>query len=345
MAKYTDAWATVMVQGFRHKQVFYLDLFAGKGEHGRKEPATPLRVFRRIANNPHLLHAIKLVFNDVKRSNIVHLKGLLQAQPGYDELQIPPSFLNVRVDNELAARIQSAGLHPAFCFIDPYGFKGLSSSLVRAVVSKWGCDCLVFFYTSGINRNLMNPDSRQDLESLFGKRAFDRLSEKVRSGAVSREKQILSAFQETCFDCGARYYLPLQFNFPATARVSHHLIFLSKSPLAFSIIKDVMSKYSQLEDGVPNYVYVDGCEDAGDQLNLTGAGPMWVLMQHLSEEFSGKKLLVKTVLDRYHRSHGTCTTKNVRDALKQLEVEGRLKVVAGRRKKGTMGDKLHVVFK
>ncbi|HUV31618.1 MAG TPA: three-Cys-motif partner protein TcmP [Acidobacteriota bacterium] len=347
---YFVAWAGVLNQS--SEKLVYLDLYAGRGQYWTGEISTPLMVLRRAAELPFLRDKLLAIFNDVKPLNCSHLRKLIDDENFNVKFRNAPIVLQREVDEPLARVLGTKKKPPTFCFIDPYGYKGVSMQLIESVVKDFACECLVFFHTSGINRNMDRPDCRPDFVRLFGEARYKRLLGQSAARARDREHCILDAFAETAREAGARYVLPMQFNFKRTRRISHHLVFLTKHPLGFSIMKYVMAKHSsKTDEGIPwyggrvSYVYIEGYEGCAKQLSFGIDGPMAELKDLLRKEFGGRWLRVRDVIDSCDKKQYLYTSQNIKSALSELEKDGRLHVrvpPARRRRKGTFADELWI---
>ena len=71
-----------------------------------------------------------------------------------------------------------------------------------------------------------------------------------------RELTILEEICEALGSMGGRYVLPFRFKNLSGTRTSHHLIFVSKHPLGYKIMKEIMAgESSKTEQGVPTFEY------------------------------------------------------------------------------------------
>jgi hypothetical protein len=243
----------------------------------------------------------------------------------------------------LIAKITAGSI---FCFIDPCGYKGISLNLLQVVLESWGCDCVLFFNTSGINRNINRADQAHHMKAIFGSDKLQRVINKIKNEPKKREYIILDEFKKACFKIGARYFLPFQFNKTRSKRISHHLIFFSKHHLGFKIMKEVMAKYSHSEDDIPHYIYIEGWDKAGDYDNLPFTGPMVELKARILSDFKEKKLMVQNIIDIYNKRGLYYTDKNVKDALLNLEQQNKVIIITGKkRRKGMLGNDSIVSFK
>jgi hypothetical protein len=252
------------------------------------------------------------------------------------------------VDSLTPDIVDKIKLMPSFCFIDPYGFKGVTIKLVRSAIKDWGCECMIFFNTSDINRNLELGQSEAHLRMIFGTDNYNRLLKKISSYPMKREEYILSVFHEACKDAGAKFLLKFQIN--CLKGQKYHLIYLTKHRLGFNKMKKVMAKYSRSVDGgIPLYLYAEGYKTAGDQqsLDLYLTMSMAKLKHLLLQTFAGRKITVKRIIKTCDENGLLYTERNIKDALDHLEIDGVIKdLTPGKRKrqKGTFGENRIVKF-
>ena len=151
---------------------------------------------------------------------------------------------------------------PTLFLVDPWGYKGLSSQLVIAVLKDWGCNCTFFFNYNRINIGLANPMVQEHMVALFGEDCAQPLREK-RAGRSPEDRESCIV-EELCAAFGAklagakqeRYVLPFRFKNGAGTRTGHHLFFVSKHPLGYSIMKEITAAESSLhEQGVSSFHY------------------------------------------------------------------------------------------
>ncbi len=152
---------------------------------------------------------------------------------------------------------EKLNLVPTFFFVDPWGYKGLSLGLINSVVKNWGCDCIFFFNFNRINMGLNNKAVEPHIDVLFGKERADTLRHKLEGLEPNeREAAIIEALFEALKELGAKYVLPFCFKDENGTRTSHHLIFATKHPLPYRIMKEIMAKYSSEEhQGVASFGY------------------------------------------------------------------------------------------
>jgi three-Cys-motif partner protein len=167
VAKYFDAWAKVILATQKKypqhvQRMAYIDLFAGPGRYDDQSKSTPLLVLETILSSPELSGRIITWFNDKDLANIESLKTSISQLPGIERLKYLPAFYNEEVGDEIAEMFSRIKLVPAFFFVDPWGYKGLSLNLVSSIIKDWGCDCVFFFNYNRVNMGVNNDAIRTE---------------------------------------------------------------------------------------------------------------------------------------------------------------------------------------
>ncbi len=271
------------------------------------------------------------------------MQNAIDHLPGVDKLKHKPIVWNNEVGSEMVKLFSSIHLVPTLFFVDPWGYKGLSLQLVNSVLKDWGCDCIFFFNYNRINMGLSNPMVQEHMAALFGETRVQSLSEKL--AGLSAEDRENCVVEELCGALGAkqgRYVLPFSFKNDAGTRTSHHLIFVSKHPLCYGIMKDIMAAESSLhEQGVPSFQYSPA--DKRFPLLFELNRPLDDLEEMLLDAFAGRTLVMNDIYERHHIGR-RFIKKNYKDALKQLEVKGLISCEPSKRPKDTFGDNVKVSF-
>jgi three-Cys-motif partner protein len=329
VAKYFDAWSRVMVsnakRGMPIDRLAYIDLFAGPGRYKSGAKSTPLMVLERAVEDSFLSKLLMAIFNDGDQENTSSLKSEIAAIEGIKNLRFAPKVYCSEVGAEAEIMFKAAGGCPAFSFIDPFGYKGLSRGVIQRVVQDWGCDCVFFFNYSRINAGINNDAVRKHMDALFGQARVDRMREVIRDfSPAEREAFILEELAQSLGELGARYMLPFRFRRADGSRTSHALVFVTKHQLGYKIMKGIMAAESSTEDeGVPSFEYSPA--DARCPLLFSLARPLEGLANELMERFAGRRLRVEDVIGQHHV--GTpFVDKNYKAALSRLEAAGVLQI-------------------
>ena len=345
VAKYFVAWAGIMAH--QHDKIAYLDLFSGPGAYADGTPSTPLLVMGAAAAKPLIASRLVSIFNDVNEDSAQKLEHALASVPGIDKLTYDPKIMNADVSDEVITELEDLQkMVPSLSFIDPYGYRGLTLNLIGRVVRDWGCEVIFFFNYQRINAAISNPEVRKHMEALFTAERLAELQTELASAKKDdRPDVIFQHLGGRLEELGGTYQRPFLFRL-SNGRLLRSLMFVSKSPLGYDIMKGVMANEGLKDpDGVSTFTfYVDG---GGLALPLDGAAtPYQVLLDELPSQFAGRTLTRKEVFEEHNV--GTPYVKaNYLKALIELEENGAITCdpAADERRAGTMAeDRVSITF-
>ena len=349
--KYFKAWAKIMagqVEGAKNPRLVYIDLFCGPGKYEDGAISTPLLMLEHVIATAELRHKVIAVFNDADAERTADLKKNIRALPGIDTLQHDVQIRTGDVDDELVAHFASINMVPAFSFIDPFGYKGVTLELLEALMKGWGSDMVLFFPFDRINAALKNPKVAKHVDSLFGKDRADRLRE-LTSGMhpENREALIIEEFAEALRERGYTYIIPYVFEYEQKDRTSHYLIFVSKHLLGYGIMKNIMYKASEDKNqGIARFGYVRSQSKKRTPLLSLLNTPLNDLSEELLNTFSGRKLTMKEIYREHQKTLGInpFIEKNYKNALNLLDAAKKITTSKPDRRKGTLADDIVVMF-
>ena len=355
VAKYFSAWANVM---FRREKwllqtgrksgnikLAYVDLFAGPGKYADGSKSTPFDVLFTAVNNDNSRESLATVFNDKSKADADSLREHIASIPDFERLRYRPVVLNRDVGAEISRTFEKISMVPTLLFVDPWGYKGLSLSLIHSVLKNPGSECIMFFNYNRINPGLNNTTVKKHMDELFGPSRADRLRRKlVGLNSDERELTIVEEIAGAFRDLGGKYVLPFRFKNDRGSRTSHHLIFISKHFKGYEIRKDIMaSESSGANQGVPSFEYNPATKNYPLLFELTR--PLDELEGQLLNDFAGRKLPMCKVYER-HSVGRPFLVRHYKEALKNLEAKGVIKTEppSPPRRKNTFAERVIVSF-
>lgn len=320
VSKYFWAWAKAIIPTAKNWQgkIAYFDLFAGPGRYKDGTASTPLKVLRQAIKDPEMSKMLVSVFNDVDAGHSRALEKAIKALPGIEKLKYQPDVNNEEVGAEIVQQFEKMHFVPTLFFVDPWGYKGLSLRLVNSVLKDWGCECIFFFNYNRISMGLANEKVEEHMNALFGQERADKLREHIDGlDPDQRELTIIEELVAALKEMGGKYVLPFRFKNEKGMRTSHHLIFVSKHPLGYGIMKGIMAgESSRSDEGVPSFEYNPA--DQRQPRLFEFSRPLADLRGMLRKHFGGRTLAVKKIYEE-HNIDRPYILKNYKDALKQLE--------------------------
>jgi three-Cys-motif partner protein len=327
VAEYFFIWAKIIIPNAKKtsKRIGYIDLFAGPGRYDDGTKSTPLLIVERAIADPDMRKMLVCIFNDAAEAHSQSLDAAIKALPGVETLKYQPHLQTSEVDDETVKQFERIRLVPSFAFIDPWGYRGLSLPLLRAVLKDWGCDCVFFFNYNRINMGLDNPSVERHMAAIFGERRLAELRALLPGlDPTECEAIVMRMLTDALRELGGKYVLPFRFR-NEEGRVSHYLIFVAKHFRGYERMKEVMAKHSSsATDGIPSLEF-DPRDPHGEELELPFHTEMDSLKEMLLGDHAGKRLTVRTVFEEHSVGRPYILT-NYRDALKQLEAEGQIQV-------------------
>ncbi|MEG3874253.1 three-Cys-motif partner protein TcmP [Microcoleus sp. Z1_B5] len=345
VAQYFWAWAKVIIKTAKKgsNKIAYIDLFSGPGRYQDGSKSTPLLILERAIADPDMSQMLVTLFNDKNSNHTQSLKQAIASIPDIGRLRHEPIVLNKEVGEEIFQAIQQINNNvPTLFFVDPWGYKGLSLKLIRSLIKGWGCDCIFFFNYNKINPGLNNPKVKEHMNSLFGQERVNVLQPELKlMSPEQRELTIVNAICKALEEVGGSHVQDFCFKNAKANRTSHYLIFVSKSRIGHSIIKDIMGRKSSIFDqGVPSFEYNPA---PAIQLSLFDIKPPDELENMLLDEFAGKTLTMLEVYNQHHVGK-RYIKKNYKQALLKLEAEGKIITNPSKRTENTFGDSVEITF-
>jgi three-Cys-motif partner protein len=327
VAKYFKAWAKV-ITGYMKGQggdprIAYIDLFAGPGRYKDGAKSTPMQILELAIEDETLRNSLVTMFNDKEEENTSSLVQAIKDIAGIDTLKHLPSVMTSEVGDEMVKLFEGMNLVPTLFFVDPWGYKGLSLRLINSVLKDWACECIFFFNYNRINMGLSNPSVKEHMDALFGEERGEEVRKKLEGlSPYLRELTIVEEICEALIEMGGKYTLPFGFKNAKGTRTKHHLIFVSKHPLGYKIMKSVMAnESSSTEQGVPTFEYSPATQDQPLLFEL--ARPLDDLEDMLLEEYAGKTLPMKQIYEE-HNYGRRYIEKNYKTLLGKMEVAGKI---------------------
>jgi three-Cys-motif partner protein len=331
------------------KSLTYLDLFAGRGEYEDGEPATAKMVLDVAYNHGKigaLREKLRLRLNESNQTIVRELERVVNDHPLSKQLALRPLITHSTVEKSYKSNLTPDEC--TFTFIDPWGYKGISMDLLMEVIGNWGSDCLFYLSIRGIRRNLDGQKQRQDLQGIFGESGLKAMQKAHNSGGktISFYEVVLGALRNAINQRQPAYVLPFVMEFEQRKAVSHCLVFITKHPRGFHLMKDIMAGESFVDsEGFPEYFY-----RGLPQLSFAFESKRRKTAHRMMKDFAGANMLVKQVIDKCDELGYEYPKRNLKQALLMLEDEGKLDVDRARDKRQTrngqptLGDSRRVQF-
>jgi three-Cys-motif partner protein len=346
VTKYFSAWWSIMAghltKFWKDRRIAYYDFFSGQGIYDDGTKSTPILILEEAVGNDYLRNNLITKFVD---SNLEHCRLLNEAIfsiPNITELNFEPKVHKISVSDPLIEKLESYSKMPKLVFIDPWGYKGLSSRLIDAVIKDWGCDCIFLFNYDSINRWLTNPNV-----TLLGDDRLKKLqtsAENIKS--YEREEKIMRELEHALYENRCKYVLKFCFKKGSGKRTSHYIVFVTKHIKGYNEMKKIMVKVSSDDlSGEPTFEYNPFLENGIYKfLETDSTKPSRRLQELLLKDFAGKTITFGEIFGkREHHVGKPYTEKHYRYALIGLKEEGIISVERNFRK-GTFPKEVLITF-
>lgn len=354
--KYFWPWAKIISKQVRKRgdaKIGYVDLFAGSGRYEDGSKSTPILILEGAIRDDQIREMLVTLFNDQDPEKIKTLREEVSRIDGINLLKHAPFFMTAIVGEELAQKFEQRETIPSLFFLDPWGYKGLSLRLIKAVLRPWGCDCIFFFNYNRINAALSNPTFDNNMNNFFGKEPAEKLRQALKGKSPDqRERLIISDLKQALKELGGTYNIEYFFKDSSGHKTSHFLILTSKHPLAESIMKEIMAAESSRADhGIASFGFNPRDKDSekNEQSTLFEmSNPLEDLGLALLQDFAGRTMRVREIFQQHHVGKHF-VLKNYKEAINMLDSTGRIQTEppAELRKRAgrvTLGDDVVVIF-
>lgn len=329
LRRYLGAWFPIMYQ--RNKRIIYLDAFAGPGVYTGGEQGSPLialktlithKVFPKMGGTEFWF-----VFIEEDKSRYQRLEQEIatfwQKKDEHSNIKIDvinDEFINIAQDVLNKIEPKGATLAPAFAFIDPYGWKGITLNQMMQFVSfdKW--EILFTFMVEYISRFLDKPDTQKSLRDYFD---TDKYSEFGSLSGIERRKSLRDLFVAQ-LESSFRHITPFEM-VSNRGKTEYFLIHGTRNIKGLEVMKDVM----WMLDPTGNFRFETRW--MGRQV-LFGSEIIQDLKNAIFEKFEGREVSISDI-EKFVLTDTPYTIKHVRKPLKEMETEGIISATNRQRKR------------
>jgi three-Cys-motif partner protein len=343
VVKYFRPWTTIILS--KVDKVGYLDLYCGPGKFKDGTKSTPLLILEQIAGSERLKDSVVTTFNDHNPVFIDDLKREVSHIVGIEELRYEPKY-STDVGEAYEEFFENTKTIPLLCFLDPWGYKGLTRKLIEGIVKGFGSEVIFFFNYSRINAAIQNDLVEPHVGAIFGEERLVRLREVMkRLSPEARESLLMQELGMVFEEIGAPYLIP--FRIQRESGQKHYICFVSKHPKGYEVMKDIMAGLGIKDiDGVPQFQYLPAKVQKELGLQFDSESPILALPGALRQRFRGQALSVGEIF-KLHNVGTPFIRPNYKMVLKAMEDDG--EVVCDppkdKRKANSLADHVIVTFK
>lgn len=337
VSEYFPKYCKIIVLRHMPQRIGYFDLFAGPGLYEDGNLSTPLLLAKKCNNDKMLKEKVWMVFNDNTYSK--QLKENFQKLYPEGTFKHKPHFGHSTVgeceeiNNFITKSHMREGKNecPAVLFIDPFGYKGIDTSILSQFLSFWGNELFIFINTKRINPALEN-DKFEPLMRLLFPKSFETLKNVIRAKrSVSERLQMIIEYLgkefETILGCSI-YYTAFKFQEEDIETTSHFILHLTKSKRGFDLIKQIYNDFANVGtifDGVNTYTFdVKKITNPVADLFDTASENIDVLKEKLYHQYCGRTLNALDLFEE-HQVNELYSRAHYVQALRRLVEERKIK--------------------
>lgn len=256
VSKYFESWAAII--GRRSEKMHYIDLYAGRGAYADGHASTPINILNFAVQDSECRSKLQAMLNDKSEKSAAILRQNIAAIPNIQSLTFAPRVYSTPIDKDFTTRAEQVeNLGSSFIFVDPFGGKGVSLALLKALLKHEKTDGFLFFNYNRTNMWLQNPLVEHIVRGLFGDVRYESLRAHVEgldeTAVDERERVMIDAFQNALLEEISARSVPFKLVTQDEKKI-YYLFGISKNRTAFKIMKDVMGKQSTAHSqGVPTF--------------------------------------------------------------------------------------------
>jgi three-Cys-motif partner protein len=159
LESYLDRWAPILLQTGGHSNAWFIDAFAGKGQDDQGNPGSPLlacQVAQRLSKIPAIRRlnptpTLRIVAIEERRSYFRALQQSVSAFISGQDACIEPLYGTLEDHFEAVWNLGEPS-DPKLFFLDPFGVKGLSATVIQDSLKRDRHEVLLLFSDAGAHR-------------------------------------------------------------------------------------------------------------------------------------------------------------------------------------------------
>lgn len=291
LERYLSAWIPIL--GTHHKDLLYIDGFAGPGKYSKGEDGSPIIAIRAaLKYKNYSNHNIRLVFVEKERKRAALLKQILS---GFSTLgkriqyDIKPGVDFRSAWQDLAEEYESSGwpLPPTLAFIDPFGWTGIPLSVIKDILSHDRCEVFITLMYEEFNRFRELSSQEMNFNELFGTTEWQRVI--THENAHDRKMAWINLYRSQLQGEVARHVFCFEMR-NANNVTKYFLVYATNSLKGVKKMKESMWK----SDPSGEYKFSDA--DDPNQCELFGSNPDYgYLKQLILNKFGGSETTIRQI--------------------------------------------------
>lgn len=336
VSEYFPKYCSIIIKRHVPERIGYIDLFSGPGIYEDGNPSTPILIARKCLKDGILRNKVWMVFNDNTYSDQLKQNfanefpdGSFVYKPHFGHSTVGESK---EIDDFITKRRYKGNYNeqPSVLFIDPYGYKGINTSVLSQFLSLWGNELFIFINSKRINPALENDKFEQPMRCLFPT-SYDEIKKEIRTKrTVSERLQLIidNLGKEFGRLLNAKvYYTAFKFQEEDIETTSHFILHLTKNKRGFDLVKQIYNDFANVGtifDGVNTYTFdVKRITNPITELFDVKSENIDYLKKALFEEYRGRTLSSFDLFEE-HQQGSMYSRSHYVVALRRLVEEGKV---------------------
>ncbi len=334
VSEYFPKYCSIIIKKHVPEKIGYLDLFSGPGMYEDGNPSTPILIARNCMKDEDLKNRVWMVFNDKfyseqlkKNFNKEFPEGTFKYKPHFGHSTVGESqeINDFIVKNTCKGRFNE---QPSVLFIDPWGYKGIETTVLSQFLSYWGNELFIFINSKRINPALENDKFEEPMRCLFPN-SYDKVKVDIRNKrTVSERLQFIIDNLGREYEVLLKsrvYYTAFKFQEEDIETTSHFILHLSKNKRGFDLVKQIYNDFANVGtifDGVNTYTFdVKKITNPVEELFDTNSENIDALKNMLLEEYKGRTITSYDLFEE-HQQNCLYSRSHYVKALRRLVEEG-----------------------
>jgi three-Cys-motif partner protein len=318
----------------KHKQIRYIDLFAGPGIYEDSNLSTPLLLAKSCAEDAELSKIVRLIFND--KDYCEELRENFNKFFPLGTFKFDPVFYNkivgenADIDNFLNKEPETTNPYPTLLFFDPFGYKGINTKILSKFLCNWGNELFLFVNIKRINQAIEVGKFDDMMHSLFPTTInVLRTDRKYKSTSVHERLNLIMNHLALEFDSGVTgsklYNCSFKFKEEDSIATSHFIMHFTKHPRGFELVKQIYYDFDNIgatleKDGT----YTFDAKNMGATGFDFGDQNVYALSSQILNKYKGKRIAARTLFNEHHHTTkwaGSHYSKTLRYMVEQSQVK------------------------
>ncbi len=334
VSEYFPKYCSIIIKKHVPEKIGYLDLFSGPGMYEDGNPSTPILIARNCMKDEDLKNRVWMVFNDKCYSeqlkenfNKEFPEGTFKYKPHFGHSTVGESqeINDFIVKNTCKGRFNE---QPSVLFIDPWGYKGIETTVLSQFLSYWGNELFIFINSKRINPALENDKFEEPMRCLFPN-SYDKVKVDIRNKrTVSERLQFIIDNLGKEYEALLKsrvYYTAFKFQEEDIETTSHFILHLSKNKRGFDLVKQIYNDFANVGtifDGVNTYTFdVKKITNPVEELFDTNSENIDALKNMLLEEYKGRTITSYDLFEE-HQQNCLYSRSHYVQALRRLVEDG-----------------------